>query len=63
MTIERCEVDQVPEADPLRMAIGELIGCIFTLMPTESDARAQAIGAVVELHGRIAASLNRRALN
>jgi hypothetical protein len=51
------------EADPLHVAISRLIGTVFMLMPTECHEREMAVGAVVELHGHIAALLKRRALN
>jgi hypothetical protein len=63
MTIERGEAGQVPEADPLHVAISRLVGVIFMLMPDECLAREQAIGAVIALHERLAELLRKRSLN
>jgi hypothetical protein len=57
------EVGQVPEADPLHVAISRLVGAIFTLLPDECRERELAIGSIITLHERLAGLLRKRALN
>jgi hypothetical protein len=63
MTLDPLHGVELVEADPLHVAISRLIGTIFTLLPDECHERELAIGAVVELHGRIAGLMRRRSLN
>jgi hypothetical protein len=58
--IERAEVDSVPEADPIRVAVAGLISAVMAAMP-DSPARVAVIGEIIEVHARLAALLNRRA--
>jgi hypothetical protein len=62
MTPDRDEIDETPASDPYRSLIGELIGAVFSSMP-ESREREMAIGAVIELHRRLALLIDRPRLN
>jgi len=63
MTVtDRDEIDETSANDPYRLLIGELIGTIFSSMP-ESREREMAIGAVIELHRRLALLIDRPRLN
>jgi hypothetical protein len=44
---------EAPEADPIRAAVGTLLEVLIEHTADGSRARAKAVGAVLEAHGRI----------
>jgi hypothetical protein len=55
MTIARDEIDDlaVPEADPIREAIGQLLVAIINATAEGSPERAKAMNEALEVHERI----------
>ena len=55
MTIARDEIDDlaVPEADPIREAIGHLLVAIINATAEGSPERAKAMNEALEVHERI----------
>jgi hypothetical protein len=66
MVTEREETDVVPgdEAGDLRLAVGQLVACVFQAFPdTESSEHRAAMIAMLELHQRLSAARHRRRMN
>jgi hypothetical protein len=61
MTIECDESDDLAEAaDPLKLAVGQLIVAIFDLSEEDSPARARAVSEAIEVEARIRDALRHR---
>jgi hypothetical protein len=64
MMIERDEVDDLPEVrDPLGVAIGQIIACIFQELPMDGPERRAALTVAIECHSRITVLLRQPRLN
>ena len=55
-------LEREAEADPIRTAVGQLIGAVMEAIP-EGPTRAHVVTEVLGLHARVVALLNRRSLN
>jgi aspartokinase-like uncharacterized kinase len=54
------ELSWLTEADPISVAIGQLIAVIVEATATDGVERKRAIGAVMECHSRVQEALSRR---